>query len=79
MSQQKKIWAYVIGIVLIILVIKYSGLIFKSGQALLSISMPLIMGCAIAYALNILVVRLDVYKRQPFRLCFGCIPHKADL
>ena len=59
MSQQKKIWPYVIGIVLIILVIKYSGLIFQSGQALLSISMPLIMGCAIAYALNILVVRFE--------------------
>ena len=56
---QKKPWHYLIGIAALILIIKYSNTIIGGAQMLLSIVMPMLIGCAMAYALNILVVKLE--------------------
>lgn len=61
--QRKKTWGYVIGGVLLILVIKYSDAVLRGGQMLLSILMPMLLGCAMAYVLNILTTKLE---RLPF-------------
>lgn len=60
---QKKLWHYLIGIAILVLIIKYSDTMIDGGQMLLSIVMPMLIGCAMAYVLNILVVKLE---RLPF-------------
>ena len=61
--EKKRLWGYLIGAAVLILLIKYSDHILNGGRLLLSILMPLFLGCAIAYVLNILVARLE---RLPF-------------
>lgn len=56
---QKKPWHYLIGIAALVLIIKYSNTIIGGAQMLLSIVMPMLIGCAMAYVLNILVVKLE--------------------
>ena len=61
--EKKRLWGYLLGAAVLILLIKYSDHILNGGRLLLSILMPLFLGCAIAYVLNILVARLE---RLPF-------------
>ena len=63
MSQWKKLCLYIAVGILAVLFIKYSGRVFNSAALLISIAMPLIMGCVIAYILNILVVK---FEKLPF-------------
>lgn len=59
MQRMKSVWTYFIGGTLLLLLLKYSDSVFHAGQLLLSIILPLLMGCAIAYVLNVLVVKLE--------------------
>ena len=61
--EKKRLWGYLLGAAVLVLIIKYSDHILNGGRLLLSILMPLFLGCAIAYVLNILVARLE---RLPF-------------
>lgn len=60
MIYPKKPWIYLLGAAALILLIKYSDAIFHSGLHLISILMPLLLGGAIAYVLNILVDKLEL-------------------
>ncbi len=57
--QLKKTWGYLIGAALLLLIIKYSESIFNGAKNIMSIMMPMIIGCAIAYVLNILVSKIE--------------------
>ena len=57
--QNKKPLFYLIVAALLALAIKYSSSIFDSASLILSVLMPLIIGCIIAYILNILVVKIE--------------------
>ena len=59
MRRQKKPIVYLIGIVLILLLFKYSDSIIQFLLMLLAVVMPILIGTAIAYVLNILVVRIE--------------------
>lgn len=61
--QLKKPWFYLIGAAILAIVVKYSGSLLEAGQLLLSVMTPIFLGGAIAYVLNILVVRIE---RLPF-------------
>ena len=60
MTYPKKPWFYLLGAAVLILLIKYSDVIFHSGLHLISILMPLLLGGAIAYVLNILVDKVEL-------------------
>ncbi len=64
MTYPKKPWIYFLGAAALILLIKYSDIIFHSGLHLISILMPLLLGGIIAYVLNILVDKLE--RLPPF-------------
>ena len=55
----KKIWLYLAGAALLALVVKYSDSILGAAGLLASLFTPVVVGGAIAYILNILVVRLE--------------------
>ena len=55
----KKIWLYLAGAALLALVVKYSDAILGAAGLLASLFTPVVVGGAIAYILNILVVRLE--------------------
>lgn len=57
--QNKKILFYLITAALLALAVKYSGSILGFASLLLSVLTPLIIGCVIAYILNILVVKIE--------------------
>ena len=57
--QLRKNWGYLIGAALLLLIIKYSESIFNGAKNIMSIMMPIIIGCAIAYVLNILVSKIE--------------------
>lgn len=57
--KNKKILQAAAGITVLLLLLKYSDRIFQLLSLLLSLSMPLILGCATAYILNILVSGLE--------------------
>lgn len=59
MIQNRKNWLYLMGGALLLLLLKYSDSIFQTGQLFLSILMPMFIGCAIAYVLNVLVVKVE--------------------
>ena len=59
MTQNRKNWHYLIGGALLLLLLKYSDSIFQIGQLFLSILVPMFIGCAIAYVLNVLVVKVE--------------------
>lgn len=59
MTQNRKNWHYLIGGALLLLLLKYSDSIFQTGQLFLSILVPMFIGCAIAYVLNVLVVKVE--------------------
>lgn len=61
--QNKKPWLYLLGAALLLLVVKYSDSIFQAVQLLFSILVPVLIGGAIAYVLNILVTKIE---RLPF-------------
>lgn len=61
--EKRRIWRYLLAAAGLILIIKYSDTILRGGGILFSVLMPLLVGCAIAYILNILVSRLE---RLPF-------------
>ena len=61
--QNKKPWCYLLGAAALILIIKYSGSILQAVQLLFSLLTPLLIGCAMAYILNIFVVKIE---RLPF-------------
>ena len=63
MMEKRRIWRYLLAAAGLILIIKYSDTILHGGGILFSVLMPLLVGCAIAYILNILVSRLE---RLPF-------------
>ena len=63
MMEKRRIWRYLLAAAGLILIIKYSDTILRGGGILFSVLMPLLVGCAIAYILNILVSRLE---RLPF-------------
>ena len=55
----RKFLKYGITVALLILVVVYFETVLSWGSTLLSVASPLIMGCVIAYILNILMVRLE--------------------
>lgn len=57
--RRRKPIVYLIGIVLILLLIKYSDSILQFLLMILAVVMPILIGTAIAYVLNILVVRIE--------------------
>ena len=59
MIRNRKNWHYLIGGALLLLLLKYSDSIFQIGQLFLSILVPMFIGCAIAYVLNVLVVKVE--------------------
>ena len=59
MIRNRKNWHYLIGGALLLLLLKYSDSIFQTGQLFLFILMPMFIGCAIAYVLNVLVVKVE--------------------
>lgn len=59
MIRNRKNWHYLMGGALLLLLLKYSDSIFQTGQLFLSILMPMFIGCAIAYVLNVLVVKVE--------------------
>lgn len=61
--KDKKPWIYLGAAALLILFIKYSGTVFQAGANLVGVLMPMLVGCAMAYVLNILVTWLE---GQPF-------------
>ena len=63
--QLKKYWIYWVGGAILLLMLKYSESIFQAGQNLISIITPMLVGCAIAYVLNILVDKVE--SLPPFR------------
>lgn len=60
-----KPWLYLIGAAVLVLMIKYSDAIIQGGSSLISIITPMLVGCAIAYVLNILVDKVE--SLPPFR------------
>lgn len=71
--EKKRLWGYLLGAAVLVLIIKYSDHILNGGRLLLSILMPLFLGCAIAYVLNILVARLErlPFSKRPARGATG--------
>lgn len=63
--QNRKTWYYLIGAAALLLVIKYSDSILHLLGLLFAILQPVLVGCAIAYVLNILVTCLE--KLPPLR------------
>lgn len=57
--QKKKYSVYVIGILAIVLIVKYSDEIFRYGNILGEILSPLLLGIVIAYVLNIFVKKIE--------------------
>ena len=57
--RDKKIWLLLAGAALLALVVKYSDSILGALGMLVSLFAPVMLGGAIAYILNILVVRLE--------------------
>ena len=57
--QKTKIWLYFAIALLFALLLKYSDHIWSAMRLLLSIALPLILGCGIAYVLDILVVKIE--------------------
>ncbi len=60
-----KPWLYLIGAAVLVLMIKYSDAILQGGSSLISIITPMLVGCAMAYVLNILVDKVE--SLPPFR------------
>lgn len=57
--QNKKLISYFVAAALLALIVKYSNSIFDAAQIVLSVLMPLIIGCVIAYILNILMSKIE--------------------
>ena len=57
--QKTKIWLYFAIALLFALLLKYSDHIWSAMRLLLSIALPLILGCGIAYVLDILVIKIE--------------------
>lgn len=65
--KSKKPWIYLVGAALLLLLVKYSEAIFQAGGSLVGILMPMLVGCAMAYVLNILVnwvERLPLFQKE---------------
>lgn len=57
--QDKKTWLYLVGAALLLLAIKYSDALLGGVRLFFSLLTPLLVGCGIAYVLNILVSRIE--------------------
>ena len=57
--QNKKPWLYLAAVALVLLALKYSDALFGGIRLFFSLLMPLLLGCGVAYVLNILVSRLE--------------------
>lgn len=57
--QNKKPWLYLAAIALILLALKYSDALLGGVQMFFSLLMPLLLGCGIAYVLNIPITRIE--------------------
>lgn len=59
MIQKKKYIGYLVFAALLVLVLMYSRQIFRALNSLWGIILPLVIGCALAYVLNLIMVRLE--------------------
>lgn len=57
--QNKKPWLYLAAIAVVLLALKYSDALFGGIRLFFSLLMPLLIGCGVAYVLNILVSRIE--------------------
>ena len=57
--QNKKPWLYLAAVALILLALKYSDALLGGIRLFFSLLTPLLIGCGVAYVLNILVSRLE--------------------
>ena len=59
--RNKKFWLFWAGAALLALFIKYSNLVFYAIHLFFSILAPILLGCVIAYVLNILVAKIESF------------------
>ena len=57
--QNKKPWLYLAAVAVVLLALKYSDALLGGIRLLLSLLVPLLLGCGVAYVLNILVAKLE--------------------
>ena len=57
--QNKKPLIFLLCAALLALIVKYSDQIFQAVRMAMTLLMPIFIGCAIAYVLNLLIVRLE--------------------
>ncbi|MFR3790489.1 MAG: AI-2E family transporter [Blautia massiliensis (ex Durand et al. 2017)] len=57
--RNKKPWLYLVAAAAILLLLKYSDALLDGVHLFFSLLMPLLLGCGIAYVLNILVARIE--------------------
>ena len=58
--QNKKPWLYLAAVALVLLALKYSDALFGGIRLFFSLLMPLLLGCGVAYVLNIQIGRAHV-------------------
>lgn len=70
MTQKKKHIGYLALAALLVLVLMYSRQIFQALSTLWGIAFPLVIGCALAYVLNLIMIRLEklLFSNQNNRL-----------
>ena len=70
----KKPWLYLAAIAALLLLLKYSDALLGGVRLLATLLTPLLLGCAVAYVLNIIVTRIESLPRCATRLpaCTGC-------
>lgn len=57
--QNKKPWLYLAAVAVVLLALKYSDALLGGIRLLFSLLVPLLLGCGVAYVLNILVAKLE--------------------
>ena len=57
--RNKKPWLYLVAAAAILLLLKYSDALLDGVHLFFTLLMPLLLGCGIAYVLNILVARIE--------------------